>query len=147
MFVNCKSITRQHLERVIGLLNFACVANPLSRIYVKKINRFLRDVARVKNEDISIPLSLMLWLKPQKYCRVRFLDEFLPQMWNCSWMPRTLVGDSMRASQMGQSLWSPVVRTFHINMKEFMAIKKCRWKRGTSVRLHCDNTTVVNCLN
>lgn len=67
----CKSITRRQLKRIIGLLNFACVTNPLLRTYLKRISHSLRHMMGVKKRDISTPLSLVFkqrlfyWLKPE----------------------------------------------------------------------------------
>ena len=48
-------------------------------------------------------------------------------------------------------LWSPMFVRLHINILElvavYLAIKKFRLLRGTHVRLHSDNTTIVYCLN
>jgi len=45
------------LERILGLINFAWVSNPLERIYLKRVNCFLRDLARNCLRDIPVPLS------------------------------------------------------------------------------------------
>jgi len=53
--------------------------------------------------------------------------------------------------QVSPGQWLTTLRSFHINIREFMAvwiaIKSCRWKRGTALRLHLGNSSVVNCLN
>jgi len=70
-FLKCKFITSRHLERIVGLINFACVTSPLGRIFLKRINRPLRELARSRLRDIPVPLSsdlkvrLLFWLKPK----------------------------------------------------------------------------------
>lgn len=44
-FVQYKCITHRYLERVIGLHNFACVANPLGRLSHTRINSYLKQLA------------------------------------------------------------------------------------------------------
>ena len=50
-----------------------------------------------------------------------------------------------------QGQWSPLFRTFHINVLElvaiFLAIKRLRFPPLCHIRLHSDNMTAVNCLN
>jgi len=63
----------------------------------------------------------------------------------------TVWGFHTSDQQLGKGLWKPPMSTFHINVKEFaglwIALWKYHWRRGTSVRLLADNTSVVNCLN
>jgi len=53
--------------------------------------------------------------------------------------------------QQGKGRWKAPIGSFHINVKEFIAVwivlQNCHWKRGTSIRLHGNNTSVVNCIN
>jgi len=62
-FLKCKLIICRHLERIVELINFTCVASPLGRIYLKRVNRYLREVARFCLRDIPVPLSPKLKAK------------------------------------------------------------------------------------
>jgi len=156
-FIKCKFITRHHLEWVVGLLNFACIANPLAKIFLKRVDRALRELARNCLQDILVPLSpdlkvrLSFWLKP------KVLESHVPCQ---SPLPTVdLFTDASNAGwgfhttdhQKGRGRWKPPMSSFHINIKEFVAVwialQRCKWGEGTSIRLHSNNTSVVNCLN
>jgi len=156
-FLQCKFITRRHLEHVVGLLNFACIANPLAKIFLKRVNRALRDLARNRLRDIPVPLSPELRVRLSFWLRPKVLESHVP--WRSPPPTVDLFTDASNAGwgfhttdhQEGRGQWKPPMNTFHINIKEFVAVwialQKCKWKEGTSIRLHSDNTSVVNCLN
>jgi len=156
-FIRCKFITRRQLEKIVGLINFACVASPLGRIYLKRVNRYLRALARRRLRDIPVLLSqefrakLLFWLKLQ------VLKSHVP--WRTPPPSVELLTDASNKGwgfhtsdrQQGKGQWKSPINSFHINVKEFVAVwiplQNCHWRKGMSIKLHLDNTSVVNCLN
>jgi len=141
----------------VGLLNFACKINPLAKIFLKRINRSLRELARNCLRDLQVSLSpdLRLWLS--FWLRQKALESHIP--WRSPppfvdlFMDASKVGWGFHTTdhQEGRGRWSQPIATSHINVKEFVAVwialQRCKWKEGTSIRLHSNNTSVVNCLN
>ena len=156
-FVAKKFVTRRQLERVVGLINFACTVDPLGRVYLKRVNRHMRRAANAKMRDrqvrLSVPLkhSLRRWLKSDVLSRG--IPWIIPQPSLELYTDASQSGWGFHASNglQKQGVWSNPLRGCHINIKEmvviWIALRSLRLKRGTSIRVHSDNSVVVCCLN
>ena len=156
-FVAKKFVTRRQLERVVGLINFACSVDPIGRVCLKKVNRHMRKAANVKLRDRPFPLSLPLKTSLRRWLQSKVLSRSVP--WTS---PQPQVEVYTDASQSGwgfhssnglqkQGVWSNPLLGCHINIKEmvvvWIALRSLRLSRGASVRIHSDNNVVVCCLN
>ena len=140
-FVAKKFVTRRQLERVVGLVNFACSVNPVGCVSLKKVNRHMRKAANVKLRYKPFPLSLPLRTSLQRWLKLEVLSRRVP--WRS---PQPQVEVYTDASQSGwgfhasnglqkQGVWSSPLLQSHINIKEmvviWIALRSPRLPRGT----------------
>ena len=156
-FIKAKSLTRRQLERVMGRLQFASLVDPLGKALLKSVNHHLRQFARSQKRDWltvfprSLKVSVSRWLRPGILSASLPLRH-PPPTWDIftdasqeGWGAHSSRGHRLRGT------WSPTLRVCHINILElvavFLAIKNLPIPADTHIRLHSDNSTVVNCLN
>lgn len=136
--------------RIIDLINFTCIVNSLGRIFLKRVNRHLRDFARVQKRGISVPQSQGLKQNLSYLLKAETLDcqvswripqpslELFTNAWNMA----------MTDGQSRQGLCSVSAKVFHINLKEFMAVwiavRNCKFTKGSCLRLHLNNSSEIS---
>ena len=156
-FLKRRTLTRRQLESMLGKLQFAAIVDPVGKALLKAVNPCLKGLARQGLRDRVLPFprglrkSLMRW-KSKKILRSSIpfrppppsIDVYTDAS-RQGWGVHSSEGHALRGS------WSPTLRTCHINVLEmvavFLALKRLPLHPGSHVRVHSDNTTVVNCIN
>ena len=156
-FLSATKATRRSLERILGSLQYASVVDPVGKTALKFLNHHMRQHASKPKRDwlLKIPPSLKGSLK--RWLKSPSLDK------NSPWRhPPASLDVHTDASMQGwgfhtsdgremSGLWSPTFQKFHINILELvtahLALRHLHLPKGTHLRLHSDNSTVVHCLN
>ena len=156
-FLSSGSMSRRSLERVLGKIQHATIIDPLGKTILKFLNHYGLSFAQKGLRDRSLPIagnlrkSLRRWLDPSV---LRMTQLFTPPLPSVDvYTDASLTGWGVHTSDRRelQGVWSQLFRGFHINILElitvWLALRRLHFKKGTHVRVHCDNTTVISCLN
>ena len=154
-FRRASSFTRRELERLMGLLLFVSIVDPILKTSLKDLNRVLVSKARRRRRDIRVPMMKKVQALLKPWASSASLKRSVPLV-----PPPVSViihtdaslegwgGHSETKSVSGR--WSPAVQTCHINTLELMAVfltlRSLRPMKGSHIRLFIDNQVAVSCL-
>ena len=143
-------------ERILGLLQFASVVDPILKARLKDINRVWqsRVTSRLRDHRSVMPQllkkQLRPWTKASSLAKVVPLQPPPPSIFIHT--DASLQGwgaHSQKVTVQGQ--WSKKFRCFHINVLEAMAVllalKRLKTPRKSHIRLILDNAVVVHSIN
>ena len=154
-FRTASSFTRRELERLMGLLLFASVVDPILKTTLKDLNRVLVTKARRRRRDLRVPMQKKVQALLKPWANRASLKRSVPLV-----PPPISVTINTDASLEGwgghsetkavSGLWSPSLKMCHINVLELMAVfltlRSLRPPKGSHIRLFIDNQVAVGCI-
>ena len=152
---NQTQISRRHLERIVGLLNFASVVSPLLNVYTKLLNQYLRSCARPSRRDKLFSLPIALKRKLLMLASSPILETVTPMRRGNE--THMMVTDASRHGwgahmdgRMTQGQWPQRFQSFHINVLELIAVlwglKHFLPPTNAFIKVLSDNMSTVRCI-
>ena len=144
------TVTRRQLERLVGLINFACQVHWYLRPFLQPLTCSC-TFARVEERDrpsVLLPSmrdALLFWTSHTPWVHIpRFhVDLPLRSLWtdasSLGW------GALLEPSLVGSGLWNSAERLLHVNVLELRAVRRAASffrLRDLSLRVFTDNETV-----
>ena len=154
--IRSPSLSRRHLERLVGLLNFAAPFVPLGRLRLRPVVAWMNSHTTASLRDSPVPLDQTLkellapWTAPSLLRSpvpmttpppsLELMTDASRSGWGATVLPHTISGS-----------WPPSFHSRSINWLELQAVFLSLQGfldilRDNCVLLMSDNTTVVSCL-